>query len=97
MRLSFCVLPLLLLLPASVAAQTVPPVVAAAPEPPDATRDELLRRAREAKKDIVHPPQKTGLEKLIARIEPFVMDSPVRSTSPKCWSRRASTSMPSSR
>lgn len=59
----------------------MPPVVAAAPEPHDATREELLRRAREAKQDIVRPPQKTGLEKLIARIEPFVMNSPVRSTS----------------
>lgn len=63
------------------AAQTVPPVVAAQPEPPGATRDELLRRAREAKKDVVHPPRQTGLERLIARIEPFVMSSPVRAAS----------------
>jgi len=81
MRLSFSVLTALLLLPAPISAQTVPPVVTAAPEPPDATREELLRRAREAKKDIVRPPRKTGFEKLIARIEPFVMDSPVRATS----------------
>lgn len=82
MRLSFSFLLLTaLLLPASAAAQTVPPVVAAAPEPPDATREHLLRRAREAKKDIVRPPQKSGLEKMIARIEPFVMNSPVRSAS----------------
>lgn len=80
MRLSFSLLTGLLLLPVPAAAQTVPPVVAAAPEPDDATREELLRRAREAKKDIVHPPQKTGLETLIARIEPFIMSSPVRST-----------------
>lgn len=79
MRLSFLVLAGSLLIAAPAAAQTIPPVAVAAPEPPDATREELLRRAREAKKDIVHPPQKSGLEKLIARIEPFVMDSPVRS------------------
>src|SRR5688572_19218487 len=81
MRLSFSLLIGLLLLPATMAAQTVPPVVAAQPEPPDATREELLRRAREAKKDTVHPPQKSALEKLIAKIEPMVMDSPVRTTS----------------
>lgn len=70
-----------LFLPASGAGQTVPPVVAAAPEPPGATREQLLRRAREAKKDIVRPPQKSGFEKLVARIEPMVMSSPVRDTS----------------
>ncbi len=78
MRLSFFAFTSLLLIAAPAAAQTVPPVAVAAPEPPDATREELLRRAREAKKDIVHPPQKSGFEKLIARIEPFVMNSPVR-------------------
>jgi len=80
MRLSFPVFTILLLLAAPGAAQTVPPVVAAEPEPPDATREALLRRAREAKKDIVHPPQKSTLEKWIARVEPFVMSAPVRST-----------------
>lgn len=79
MRLSLSLL-LLCLAAAPAAAQTIPPVAVAAPEPPDATREELLRRAREAKKDIVHPPQKSGLEKLIAKVEPFVMNSPVRNT-----------------
>ena len=80
MRLSFGLLSILLLLPASTAAQTVPPVSVAAPEPPDATREELLRRAREAKNDTVKPPQKSTLEKWIAKIEPFVYNSPVRDT-----------------
>ena len=78
MRLSFSLVLLgLLLTPDVTAAQTVPPVVAAAPEPPDATREELLRRAREAKKDILRPPHQSQLEKLIARIEPYVMTPPV--------------------
>lgn len=80
MRLSFLVLTGLLLIAAPAAAQTIPPVAVAAPEPPDATREELLRRAREAKKDIVSQPRQSGFEKLIARIEPFVMNSPVRNT-----------------
>jgi hypothetical protein len=81
MRLSFSLLMTgLLLMPGEASAQTVPPVVAAAPEPVDATREELLRRAREAKKDTLHPPEKSGLEKLIAKVEPFAMRSPVRGT-----------------
>ena len=81
MRLSFFLfLILTTALPVAAAAQTVPQVVAPAPEPADATREELLRRAREAKKDIVHPPQQTTLEKWIAKIEPFVYNSPVRDT-----------------
>ena len=79
MRLSFLLLcSALLLLPAPAAAQTVPPVPVAAPEPPDATREELLRRAREAKKDIVKPPQKSMLEKLLGKVEPLVYSTPGR-------------------
>ena len=80
MRLSLSLLLGILMVPAYAAAQTVPPVVAAEPEPPDATREELLRRAREAKKDIVQPPRQTTLEKWIAKIEPMVYRSPVRDT-----------------
>ena len=80
MRLSLSLLLGVLLMPAYAAGQTVPPVVAAAPEPPDATREELLKRAREAKKDIVQQPRQTTLEKWIAKIEPMVYRSPVRDT-----------------
>lgn len=80
MRLSLSLLLGILLVPAYAAGQTVPPVVAAAPEPPDATREELLRRAREAKKDVARPPRRTQLEKLIARVEPMVFPTPVRGT-----------------
>lgn len=80
MRLSLSLLLAVLLVPASVAGQTVPPVVAAAPEPPDATREELLKRAREAKKDVVAPPRQSTLEKWIAKVEPMVYRSPVRDT-----------------
>jgi hypothetical protein len=80
MRLSLTLLAALLLIPSATAGQTVPPVVAATPEPPDATREELLRRAREAKKDIVHPPVQSAFEKLISKMEPSLMRSPVRNT-----------------
>ena len=82
MRLSFSFLfTAALLLPVSLAAQTAPPVVAAEPAPPDATRAELLRRAREARKDTVQPYRPTTLEKWIGRIEPMIMPKAVRDTS----------------
>ncbi|MDQ3170143.1 MAG: BamA/TamA family outer membrane protein [Acidobacteriota bacterium] len=80
MRLSFSFFIAALLLPTALAGQTVPPVVAAPPASPDATREELLRQAREARKDTVQPYRPTTLEKWIAKIEPMVMPEAVGDT-----------------
>ena len=61
------------LVPVGAAAQTVPPAVGAPQSTPDTPRAELLRQAREAKQDVVHPPQPSTLEKWIAKVEPFIM------------------------
>lgn len=74
-RMPLAFLLLMLLAPAVAAAQTVPVVVAAPDAPPDAPRAELLRRAREARKDIVHSYRPSTLEKWLAKAEPFLMRS----------------------
>ena len=80
MRLSFFLLTAGLLLPAMAAAQTVPSVVAATPASPDATRAELLRQAREARKDTLQPYRPTTPEKWIGKVEPMLMPPAVRDT-----------------
>lgn len=61
------------LVPVGTTAQTVPPTVGAPQSTPDTPRAELLRQAREAKQDVVHPYQPSTLEKWIAKVEPFIM------------------------
>lgn len=80
MRLSFTLLTCLALTPLAAAAQTVPAVVAGEPDTAETTRQEALRRAREARKDTVQPHRPTTLERWIGRIEPLVMPSAVEGT-----------------
>jgi outer membrane protein assembly factor BamA len=80
MRLSFTLLTCLALAPAVAWAQTVPPVVAGEPVTSETTRQEELRRAREARKDTAQPHRPTTLEKWIGRVEPLIMPSAVEGT-----------------
>jgi len=68
------------LLPVGAAAQTVPPIVAAPASSAETPRAELLRQAREARKDAVRPYQPSTLEKWIAKAEPYLMTAPVERT-----------------
>lgn len=80
MRLSFTLFVSLVLAQGLASAQTVPHVVAGEPVTSETTRQEALRRAREARKDTVQPYRPTTLEKWIGRVEPLVMPSAVEGT-----------------